>query len=554
MNAIKINVINTKNAIEVDSNLTIEDLVAKINTGCRYDVIGAKVNNDIKELRYIVNDGDNIEFLDVSSADGKRIYKRTVLMVMMRAAREVFPDSKVYVKQSLSNSLYCDIQGIGYVTVEHIKQIENRMREIVANGEEIVKDTIPTVDAINLYKELGFEDKERLLRYRTMPETNLYMCGWYKDYFYGFMAPNTSYVKLFRLSLYSPGFILELPGSNNHAVLPAYQEEQKLAHIYFDANKWGDTIDVRDIASLNKAIENNRFKELVLMSEASHELSISQIAKEIYESKDRISAVLIAGPSSSGKTTFSKRLGVQLKVKGLHPVAISMDDYFINRANCPVDKDGKPDFESVDMIDIPLFNDHISRLIQGEQVEIPEFDFIVGSRKSVAGKSLQLKEEDVLVIEGIHALNDRLTCTVPKWQKYKIYITALTHMNIDDHSIIPATDVRLIRRIVRDNLYRGSDATFTMSIWNKVKEGEVKNIFPFQDDADALFNSATVYELSIMKNHIEKLLEEIDRDNIHYSDAKRLRRFLSYISSVDEEEAYIPYNSIIREFIGGSCF
>ena len=538
---------------ELEKGLSLAEISGMVEHGCKWPITIAKVDNDFKELTFVPESDCMIEFFDTGTKDGMRVYKRTAIMMLIMAIQKVLHGSEVRIMQSLSNALYCEVDGVKSLTAENVEAIEDEMWNIVRPAHPIVKNTLPVQDAMKIYRRMGLYDKVELLKYRNMPEVNTYTCMGYTDYFYGFMAPDTSYVNHFRLNLYSPGLILELPSRLNPLEIPEYEEQGQLPSIYFAANKWGKTVGVKDIASLNRCVEAGRFKELVLMCEAFQEKRISLIADEILENRDRIAVVLIAGPSSSGKTTFAKRLSIQLKVNGINPIAISMDDYFINRCNCPVDEEGNPDLESVETIDIPLFNDHISRLIQMERVEVPKFDFVTGSRKEI-GHDMKLEDGELLIIEGIHALNDRLTASIPKWRKFKIYVSALTHLNIDDHSKIPATDVRLLRRLVRDYFYRGSDAKFTLDMWPKVRRGEYENIFPFQEDADEFFNSSFPYELSVLRKYSEPLLKSVSKSDICYSDAKRLRRFLTYIIPEEGAEEYIPQNSIIREFIGGSCF
>jgi len=537
----------------INRGLTLLQIHEIIQEKCKWPVIVAKVDNDLKELNFTPQSDCSIEFFDTSTDDGMRIYKRTAIMILVMAIKKVLPNSDVRVMQSLSNALYCEIDKIKSLTHKDVKEIENKMWEIVRSSQPLIKKTVSVNEAVQIYKDGKLHDKSELLKYRNMPYVNLYSCMGYHDYFYGFMAPDTSYITQFKLNLYSPGIILELPKKSNPAEIPTYEEQGKLPQIYFNANKWGENINVKDIASLNKCVEEGRFKELILMCEALHEKRIIQIADEILKNKDKVAVILIAGPSSSGKTTFSKRLTLQLKVNGINTVPISMDDYFVNRCDCPKDEYGNLNFESVETIDIPLFNDHISRLIQLERLEVPKFDFLTGSRRYV-GNYMQLKEGELLIIEGIHALNDKLTVSIPKWKKFKIFVSALTHLNIDNHNKIPTTDIRLLRRIIRDNFYRGSDAKSTLSLWSNVRKGEYENILPFQDDADEFFNSSFSYELCTLKKYAEPLLNTVSKSNPYYSDAKRLRRFLSYIITENECEKYIPQTSILREFIGGSCF
>ncbi|MCR4426493.1 MAG: nucleoside kinase [Firmicutes bacterium] len=536
---------------EVPKGTTIAELAQRLPHGCRWPVVAATVNNDLKEMTCPVAGDAHVQFVDLGTEDGMRIYRRTGILILVKAAREVLEGCRVRIMHSLSNGLYGEIKWKRPLTEGIIRAIEGRMREIVEADKPITKKSMAVEDAVELFRADGQMDKVRLLRYRNMPTVNIYQCGWLHDYLYGYMAPSTGYLKAFRLRLYMPGFILEFPRRSNPMEVPEYVEQGKLANVYFEAEKWGKVIGVTDVASLNDVTRSGDINELIQVVEALHEKKTAQIADMIAANRERIAVVLIAGPSSSGKTTFAQRLRVQLRVNGLNPVSISLDDYFVDRSATPRDESGECDFESLDAIDLALFNDHLARLIQGEEVEVPIFNFREG-RRAPRGRLMRLDHNQMLIIEGIHGLNDRLTPAIPAGRKFKIYASALTHLNIDDHIRIPTTDVRILRRIVRDNLFRGHSASNTIRMWPGVRAGEERNIFPFQETADIAFNSALAYELAVLKPYAEPLLREIGPSEAEYVEAKRLRRFLTYFIPV--ENAVIPPNSIIREFIGDSCF
>lgn len=537
--------------VEVSPGTTLEGIAKGFSHYYASEIVAAMVDNDLRELTFSPRDGSVVEFLDMSTEDGMRIYRRSASFILIRAAREVLPGCRVTIEHTLGNGLYGEIHWERPLRQEDIDKIEGRMWEIVRADIPFEKKTLSVEEAIELFRRDGQEDKVRIFKYRQDPMVNIYSCGWFHDYFYGYMVPSSGYVKRFRLRLYLPGFILEFPRKENPLVIPEYVESAKLASIYFEAEKWGQVLGVRDIPALNEITESGRAGEVVRVSEAFHEKKIARIADMIAENRDRLRIILIAGPSSSGKTTFAQRLLVELMVNGLRPITISLDDYFVEREKTPLDESGKPDFESIEAIDIPLFNDHLIRLIQGDEVELPVFDFLEGKRK-FNGRKLRIGPDQPIIIEGIHGLNDRLTNLVPKSRKFKIYVSALTQLNLDDHNRIPTTDVRLLRRIVRDNQFRGHKAEDTFRLWPSVRAGEEKNIFPFQEEADIMFNSALAYELAVLKNYAKPLLEGIDERSPVFSEAKRLLKFLNYIVPMDAD--IVPMNSILREFIGGSCF
>lgn len=534
----------------VDEGTTLADISKEVQADYPAVIVAAKVNNKLMELGYPLHKDANIEFIDLTTTDGMRIYQRSLSFVFIRASMEILSGCKVTVEHSLSKGLYCEIHYKRSIQKEDVHKIETRMREIIEEDVPFIKSSVPIEDAKRIFKELGMEAKTKLLDYRNKPEVNIYSCGWLKDYFYGYMVPSTGYLKLFKLKYYFPGVIIQYPDKSNPNEIPHFVEQSKLAAIFREAERWGKILNIEYVANLNDTILEKKYPELIRVAEALHEKKVAQIADMIFEKKKRI--ILIAGPSSSGKTTFAQRLAIQLRVNGLRPVSLSTDDYFVNREETPKDEHGDYDFESIEAVDVELFNDHLSKLILGECVELPTFNFQKGERE-YRGKTLKISEDQPIIIEGIHGLNDRLTTDIPHDKKFKIYISALTQLNIDDHNRIPTTDTRLIRRIVRDSKYRGHSALTTLKLWNSVRRGEEKNIFPFQEEADVMFNSALIYELAVLKKYADPLLKEIGKNEKEYSEAKRLLKFLSYFLSMEDEHV-IPQTSIIREFIGGSCF
>lgn len=542
--------INDKKCIEINEGMTLEEISKDYQKEYASMIVAAKVDNSLRELNYAIHKECKIEFIDLTTSDGNRIYQRSLAFVFIRAAMEMLSGCKVTVEHSLSKGLYCEIHYKRALLEEDVTRIEERMREIVKEDVPFMKSSVKVEDAKRIFTELGLEAKTKLLDFRKSPEINIYSCGWLKNYFYGYMVPSTGYLKLFQLKYFLPGVIIQFPDKSNPKEIPKYKEQKKLASIFRESERWGKILNVAYVANLNEMILSKQYPELIRVAEGLHEKKVVEIADKIAEKKKRI--ILIAGPSSSGKTTFAQRLSIQLKVNGLKPVSLSIDDYFVDRQHTPKDENGEYDFEAIEAVDLDLFNEHLAKLIQGERVEIPSFNFHKGERE-YRGKFMQIHEDQPIIIEGIHGLNNLLTADIPHDKKFKIYISALTQLNIDDHNRIPTTDTRLIRRIVRDSKYRGHSALTTLRLWNSVRRGEERNIFPFQEEADIMFNSALVYELAVLKKYAKPLLQEISRKEKEYSEAKRLLKFLDYFLSIEEDDV-IPQTSIIKEFIGGSCF
>lgn len=492
------------------------------------------------------------KFLDIKEPNGYRTYQRTTVFLMVYAAKKILGEKvRVVVEHSLNKNYYCEMENVD-ITQKLLSRIEREMKKIAAEDTPIEEVTLPVDKGIKLMKQFGMEDSAAILKYRRSTHISLYKLDWFYSHSYDRIAPSTGFVKRFKLHKSGDGFILQFPyvdTSGNAQQLSELKDLKKITEIFQESNKWAKILKADTVGALNDIIGCDGFQELMLVAEALHEKKIAEIADRISQRKKRI--VLIAGPSSSGKTTFAQRLCVQLRVNGIKPHVISLDDYYVNRDAIPLDVFGKPNFETIDALDIKQINIDLAQLIAGELVQRPTFNFFQGKREYL-GKTLQLGDEEVLILEGIHGLNEKLTQEIPKKNKFKIFISALTQLNIDDHNRIPTTDTRLIRRIVRDNRFRGQNAVRTISMWPSVMRGEAEYIFPFQKEADAFFNSALIYELCVLKQFVEPLLFQIDKSQEEHSEARRLIKVLDCFLGVSSE--HILPNSIIREFIGEGCF
>ena len=534
--------------INVEDNKSIIELFGDKLKGNNH-IIACDINNEIKTLKYIPKENDNVSFVDVTSRDGRRTYIRGLLFIMSMAFNECYPEAFLSVNYQLTNAMYCEVDNLK-VTREMIENVSKKMKEIVSKKLDIKKVEMSKEEAIKFYEKENSLRGILQLDNEQKKGVSLYFCEGYYNYFYGVMPINTEYINVFEIVPYNDGILLRYPDKSNPNALEAGVASKKMIAILDEYKDIHRVLDVNTIYKLNKQIREGKSAELVLLAEALHEKKISDIADNVVKRKN-VKVILIAGPSSSGKTTFAKRLGIQLRLNGLKPVTISVDDYFVERKDTPLDKNGKYNFECIEAIDLKLFNDNLTTLLNGGEILCPTFDFKEGSKK-YTGKKMSLAKDEVLVIEGIHCLNDKLTESIPKELKYKIYISALTILNIDYYNRISTTDSRLIRRMVRDYNFRGYTAIHTLQIWNSVNNGENQYIFPYQDEADSMFNTSLIYELCVLKKYALPMLEEIDNSYVEYAEAKRLCEFLKYFEDI--EDKYVPENSILREFIGGSVF
>lgn len=533
----------------VPSDTTLQSLAVKYQEYYGSIIVLAMENGKLRELNKKVTKDCTVSFVTVADRDGERAYKRSVTLLMEKAVEHVFGTfADLRVLHSLGNGMYCEIDNVE-VTDELLHKIKEAMNYYVEKDAPIKKESLKTDVAEAMFKERGFTSKERLLHYRRSSRVNLYELDGVMDYFYGYMVPSTRYLKKFELQIFGDGFVLIFPNGKTNQVEP-FATSMKLYETLQESRKWSKKLGIGNIGALNDAISAGKGEELILLQEALMEQQIGALAEKIAESS-HIKFVMIAGPSSSGKTSFSNRLSIQLSAKGLKPHPIGLDDYYIDRSLCPRDENGELDLECVEAIDVEQFNEDMTKLLNGERVDMPSFNFKTGKRE-YRGHSLQLGEDDILVIEGIHGLNPKLSYSLPDESKFRIYISALTQLNIDDHNPLPTTDGRLLRRIVRDARTRGTNAKDTIAMWPSVRRGEEKYIFPFQDGADVMFNSALVYELAALKVYAEPLLFQIPRDCPEYLEAKRLLKFLDYFLPLPSEA--INHNSLAREFVGGSCF
>ncbi len=538
------------NEINAKKGTKVEELIRGQKGKKDSLIVAVMLNNEIRELTYRIECDCNIDFVDLTSEDGIRIYERSLKFLLIKAVHDIFPELEVQIRHSVSRGVFFEILDYE-VTPEDVNRIEKRMQELVEMNIPFNKVIVSIDAAREIFLRRGREDRYRAIENREKDYVSLYIFDDIEDYFYGYMVPSSGYLKLFSVEADNGGIVLVVPKKENPVALPNVPIPRKLFSIFTEYGEWINILGVEDVGKLNDVIENGGLKELVLIAEALHEKKIAMIADLIKHNQPQKKVIMIAGPSSSGKTTFAQRLSIQLRVNGLKPLNISVDDYFVEKTETPIDEDGKPDYEALETVDLTLFNRDLNTLISGGEVEIPTYNFTTGKRE-YNGRRLKMSEEDVLVIEGIHCLNPRLTSEVKHENKFKIYISAITSMRIDMHNRIPTTDLRLIRRMVRDNRYRCTPAPRTIEMWSSVRKGEEKNIFPFQEEADVMFNSSLVYELLMLKPLAIPLLNDITSDVPQYAEARRLTEFLSYFTSAPSDQ--VPDNSILREFIGGSLF
>ena len=527
----------------------LEDIAKDLSSKYKGIITLGKIDNKLKDLSTELNKDCNLEFIDTTIADGMRVYTRTLSFIFIKACEELYPNCKVTIEHSLSNGLYCEVKiGKQNLNDEILDKIKAQVKSIIDRNENIEKIVTNKENAMKIFGEGHDYIKAELLKYKEYDDVKIYKCGSYINHFYGHMLPSTGCVTVFDIKKWKSGVVILGPSKSDKTKVQEFIPQPKLSNIYKESELWSDLIGIGEVVSLNKAIAENKYSEIIKIVEALHEKKISQIADMIKENNKRV--ILIAAPSSSGKTSFAHRLSIQLKVNNLHPVPISLDDYFVDREDTPLDEFGNYDFESIYAIDLDLFNSDLEKLLKGEEIRLPKFNFKTGKRE-FSGKTLKIDKDQPIILEGIHALNPMLTKSIDEKDKFKIYISVLTQINLDNHNRIPTTDLRLIRRIVRDYNFRGYSAEKTILNWDSVRRGEDKNIFPYQEEADIMFNSACLYELAILKKYAKPLLEEIKDDNEAFIEANRVLKFLQYFVELDDE-LDIPPTSIIREFIGGS--
>jgi uridine kinase len=546
---------NGKNGENIKANFpmgtSLKTIIKELNIKLEFPILGAMVNNKIKELDYQVFKPKNIEFIDVTHTVGFQMYLRSLNFIMYKAVKDLFPDANLLITHPISGGKYCEIEGAPNLSNGDLAtMVRNRMQEIIDKDLPFQRMEIPTQEAIEIFKENNLYEKKQLFKYRSSFYTSVYKLDDVINYYYGYLVPSTSYINIFNLTTFHNGLLLQGVSRGNPTKTPGIYSQTKLFNIFQEYKNWVKIMGVSYVGDLNERVADKSVSDLINISEALHEKKIASIADEIEARKD-VKIVLVSGPSSSGKTTFSKRLSVQLAVLGYKPIQLSMDNYFVEREDTPKDANGEYDFECLQALDLELFNTQIKGLLMGEELEVPTFDFTLG-KKVYDGSTMKLPENSILIIEGIHALNPELTAQIDENLKYKVFVSALTQISIDSQNPIPTTDNRLIRRMVRDYRYRSYSGIDTLKRWASVRKGEEKWIFPFQENADIMFNSALIPELGVLRAYAEPILREIPESAPEYAEAVRILKFLSYFRPVPEKD--IPKTSILREFFGGSSF
>lgn len=532
---------------QFEDKIPLKDLAKQFNV----EAYLAKVNNRLRELNFYLNFNCTVEFLDLTNFDTVRAYETSLRYLIIMALENLYPNIKIEFNQCVSRSISCNVIGLEKnIDVKFLSVLEEEMRRIVAADYPIIRKTISKAEAIEIYKKKGYLDKNEVLKYREEDEVNIYVCENYTNYLFGYMVPSTGYLSKFQLRLYHPGFLVQFPRAEKGGQIPDFEDSPSFGRMLKEARNWARLCECDRIPLLNMHASEASVIDLVNMCETKHNNMLAELGETIKKNIDDIRLICIAGPSSSGKTTFSHRLRIELMSRGIKPLKISMDDYYLDREKAPLDEYGEPDLEHIKALDIELFNNNLLSLIQGEEVQLPIFDFKLGKR--VAGPKISISVDTLVIIEGIHALNEELTKSIPKHQKFKIYISPLSQIKIDDHNPIPATEIRLLRRIVRDSKYRKTHPADTFAMWPSVRRGEFKWIYPYQEQADYIFNSELTYELAVMKKYALPALAAIDRSDEYFISANHLVKFLKYIKDIDDR--YVPCNSLLREFIGNSCF
>lgn len=541
---------NNKKSQKVEIGSTLFDIFSAFDLKMTHGPVSARVNNKVEGMHYRVYNSKDVEFLDMTSSSGSRAYTRTLFFVLCKAVQDIYPATDVVIDIPVSNGFYVDIRLGRPVVDEDVNIIRRRMQEIIDARMPIRRFTVPTEEAVALFQEKGDVEKVKLLKTSGSIYTTYYKIGDYVDYYYGTLLTNTSQLYLFGLEKYYDGMLLRIPSLKNPDVLGEMTRQDKMFEIFKEHHRWQSILGIRTVGDFNQAIDANHATDIINISEALQEKKIAKIAEEI-ASRKGVKLVLLAGPSSSGKTTSCKRLSIQLAVNGLKPLQISLDDYFVDREKTPKDVSGEYDYESIYALDLDLINEQFNALFRGEEVELPKYDFQSGKSKK-SGNKLKMNDNNVLVVEGIHALNPELTAHIPQEQIFRVYASALTTILLDNHNYIPTTDNRLLRRIIRDYKYRGVSAQETIHRWPSVRAGENKWIFPFQENADAMFNTAMLYELAVIKTQAEPLLQQVPENCEEYAEAYRLLKFLKYFKGIPYNN--LPPTSLLREFLGGSSF
>lgn len=548
--AIQIRCKNNKKSQKVEIGSTLFDIFSAFDLKMTHGPVSARVNNKVEGMHYRVYNSKDVEFLDMTSSSGSRAYTRTLFFVLCKAVQDIYPATDVVIDIPVSNGFYVDIRLGRPVVDEDVNIIRRRMQEIIDARMPIRRFTVPTEEAVALFQEKGDIEKVKLLKTSGSIYTTYYKIGDYVDYYYGTLLTNTSQLYLFGLEKYYDGMLLRIPSLKNPDVLGEMTRQDKMFEIFKEHHRWQSILGIRTVGDFNQAIDANHATDIINISEALQEKKIAKIAEEI-ASRKGVKLVLLAGPSSSGKTTSCKRLSIQLAVNGLKPLQISLDDYFVDREKTPKDASGEYDYESIYALDLDLINEQFNALFRGEEVELPKYDFQSGKSKK-SGNKLKMNDNNVLVVEGIHALNPELTAHIPQEQIFRVYASALTTILLDNHNYIPTTDNRLLRRIIRDYKYRGVSAQETIHRWPSVRAGENKWIFPFQENADAMLNTAMLYELAVIKMQAEPLLQQVPENCEEYAEAYRLLKFLKYFKGIPYNN--LPPTSLLREFLGGSSF
>lgn len=545
---------NNNSTREFPEGSSLLDIYNGFNLAMPYGPISAKVNNKVESLDFRVYYNKDIEFLDITSSSGMRTYVRSLFFILVKAVEELYPQGSISLEHPISKGYFCKLHIDRTIGLDDVQRIKQKMQEIIAADIPYTRTESHTEEVVRLFEKRGMMDKARLLDTYGQLYSYYYQLGDTVDCYYSSLVPSTGYIRLFDIVKYYDGLLLRIPSRENPTKLEEVVKQEKMLEVFQEYHRWNQILGISTVGDLNVACNHGHATDLINVSEALQEKKIAQIADEItHRNQDgkRVKLVLISGPSSSGKTTFSKRLSIQLMTNGLKPYPISLDDYFVNRNDTPLDENGKHDFESLYAVDLPFFEEQLTTLLNGGEVELPRYNFTTGKRE-MSGKKLRIDEHMILIIEGIHALNPALTSHIPNENKYKVYVSALTTILLDNHNYIPTTDNRLLRRIIRDYKYRNYSAEETIARWPSVRAGEEKWIFPYQENADAMFNSALLFELAVLKDYVEPVLRKVPNRCPEYSEAHRLLRFLNYFVSVQDKE--LPPTSLLREFLGGSSF